>query len=294
MKKYPVLIGALSLLLLALSCNQEDNKPDKPETVKKKEPRKWNEPKDLSYHFEKTTDWLKRLRTSPDSAGKKIIMAVNRADFDNVRQMDSVIVPNDLSGDLETYLPFPLHVKGLNDIDKIIFFSYPTQAFGAYENGELVYAGPTNMGSKNHPTPEGLYFTNWKAEETISTFDDEWVLRWNFNIQNKEGIGWHQYSMPGYPASHSCLRLLESDARTLYEWADQWKLKGSDSIILQGTPVIVFGTYPFGGPKPWLQLVSDPGSLSLKDSDLEALVKPNLDKITAAQEKRNTQPVANK
>jgi hypothetical protein len=30
-------------------------------------------------------------------------------------------------------------------------------------------------------------------------------LRWNFNIENKLGVGWH--SLPGYPASHSCLRL---------------------------------------------------------------------------------------
>jgi hypothetical protein len=26
-----------------------------------------------------------------------------------------------------------------------------------------------------HKTPTGLFFTNWKAEETTSTFDDEWI-----------------------------------------------------------------------------------------------------------------------
>jgi hypothetical protein len=31
----------------------------------------------------------------------------------------------------------------------------------------------TNMGSEKHKTPTGLFFTNWKAEETTSTFDDE-------------------------------------------------------------------------------------------------------------------------
>jgi hypothetical protein len=39
------------------------------------------------------------------------------------------------------------------------------------------------------------FFTNWKAEETTS--DDEWDLRWNFNIENKLGVGWHQYSLQG-------------------------------------------------------------------------------------------------
>ena len=63
------------------------------------------------------------------------------------------------------------------------------------------------MGSKAHQTTRGLHFTNWKGKEIISTVSDEWKLKWNFNIANHEGIGWHQYSMPGYPASHSCLRL---------------------------------------------------------------------------------------
>jgi hypothetical protein len=50
------------------------------------------------------------------------------------------------------------------------------------------------MGSEKHKTPTGL-FSNWKAEETTS--DDEWDLRWNFNIENKLGVGWHQYSLQG-------------------------------------------------------------------------------------------------
>jgi hypothetical protein len=29
-------------------------------------------------------------------------------------------------------------------------------------------------GEEKHKTPTGLFFTNWKAEETTSTFDDEW------------------------------------------------------------------------------------------------------------------------
>jgi hypothetical protein len=32
------------------------------------------------------------------------------------------------------------------------------------------------------------FLHDWKAEETTSTFDDEWDLRWNFNIENKLGV----------------------------------------------------------------------------------------------------------
>jgi lipoprotein-anchoring transpeptidase ErfK/SrfK len=138
--------------------------------------------------------------------------------------MDSIIVPSDSIADIAFYLPFPLKVAAIKDIDKLIFFSYATQSFAAYENGELIYAGATNMGRKNDPTPTGLFFTNWKAETSTSTFNDEWELKWNFNIENKLGVGWHQYEMPGYPASHSCLRLMEQDAQYLYTWANQWEL----------------------------------------------------------------------
>jgi hypothetical protein len=66
------------------------------------------------------------------------------------------------------------------DIKKLSFFMHTNIC---YEKEQLIYNGPTNMGSENIK-PEGLFLTNWKAEETTSTFD-EWELRWNFNVENK-------------------------------------------------------------------------------------------------------------
>lgn len=122
---------------------------------------------------------------------------------------------------------------------------------------------------KKDPTPTGLFFTNWKAEKTTSTFNDEWELKWNFNIENKKGVGFHQYELPGYPASHSCLRLLEKDAKFLYTFADEWILKDKENVKVKGTPVVVFGSYNFDGPKPWLQLASDPKALNISESEIE-------------------------
>ena len=107
-----------------------------------------------------------------------------------------------MSHSIKQYFPFPFEASFLKGIKKIIFFSYPTQSFAAYENGVLVYTGPTSMGRKADMTPTGLFYTNWKAEQTTSTFNDEWDLKWNFNIENKLVIGFHQYEMPGYSASH--------------------------------------------------------------------------------------------
>ena len=245
----------------------------------------------VTYRFDSTKNLIDTLKKNNEIA--RIVAAVNRTDYRHLINMDTIIVPNDLSKTVENYLPFPLQVPYLKDVDKIVYFSYPSQSFAAYEYGELVYTGQTNMGSKAHPTPQQLYFTNWKAEETVSTFNDEWELRWNFNIENKEGIGWHQYELPGYPASHSCLRMTERDAKYMYEWADQWKLKGTDNVLAKGIPAIVFGSYDFDGAKPWLQTVSNPAALEISTAAIEKETAAYLNEILKEQQNRLKQNTAN-
>ena len=240
-------------------------------------------PKAVSYHFEKTKSWL---ATTTDSTKIWVALAINRTDRANIVKMDSIIVPTDLTGDLAYYLPFPLEVASLSDVSKIIFFSYATQTFATYEYGDLIRTGPTNMGRKADKTPTGLFFANWKAEKTTSTFNDEWDLKWNFNVANKLGVGFHQYELPGYPASHSCLRLQERDAKYLYDWAEQWVLINDETIKFKGTPVVIFGSYDFDAPKPWYQLVSNPKALDISEASIEKEVQPFLSKILAEQEKR--------
>ncbi|PZX94582.1 hypothetical protein DOS84_03220 [Flavobacterium aquariorum] len=266
------------LLVFFCSCKQQNQ-----EILVSKKTIIRKHPKKISFHFENTKEWL--AKTS-DNAQIRIVLAVNRTDKANLGKMDSIIIPEDLTGDIEFYLPFPIAVPYLKDINKVIFFSYPTQTFAAYENGDLIYTGPTNMGRKKDPTPIGLFYTNWKAEKTTSTFNDEWDLRWNFNIANKLGVGWHQYELPGYPASHSCLRLQEKDAKYLYTWADQWILKDDENVLVKGTPVIVFGKYNFDAPKPWLQLVQNPKVLNISVAEIENTTKPYLNSILSEQKKR--------
>lgn len=265
-----------------LSCNTHKEK-----TVKiKRVPPQRQQPKTVAYQFANGKQWLDSNKT--DSVKLTILLAINRTDKASFAKMDSVVIPTDMAGDIAYYLPFPLNVKYLEAVDKIILFSYPTQTFATYENGFLIYTGPTNMGRKKDPTPTGLFFANWKAEKTISTVNDEWELLWNFNIANKEGVGWHQYAMPGYPASHSCLRLQEKDARYLYDWADQWILGDKETVLANGTPVIVFGSYNFDGPKPWWQLVTNPHALDISEAEIQQQASPFMGKIIAEQQKRET------
>ncbi len=276
----------LSIIIFFAQCNNQPESPKKDVTKTVTKPvKKRTGPATIGYHFEQYKAWKK---TNPDGKIQSIVFAVNRTDSNRIKRMDSVIVPNDVTGDIEFYLPFPVSVPYLKDVNKLIIFSYPAQAFAAYENGELAYTGPSSMGSKLHPTPANLYYGNWKAEKTTSTFNDEWDLKWNFNIENKEGIGFHEYEMPGYPASHSCLRMQEKDAKFMYTWAEQWMLdpKDENKVLAKGTPVIVYGTYNYDGPKPWLQLVNDPKVLNISAAAIEQQVKPYLQDILTQQQNR--------
>ena len=271
MKPSIILISVVALLFIFASCRNKHKK-----VVTRKKPSH-----EVHYIKQAGSKWCKLNKDNKKAI--RIVTAVNRADYDHLADMDSIIVPDVLDGDIYFYLPFPFSVGSIDEIDKIILFSYATQSFGAYENGELVYTGATSMGRKNDPTPTGLYFTNWKAEQSTSTVNDEWDLRWNFNIENDLGIGWHQYEMPGYPASHSCLRLQEADARYLFTWADSWVLN-KDAVKKKGTPVIVFGNYNFDGPKPWLQLLTDPHALDISEKEIKQVVRPHLKIIIAEQD----------
>ncbi|MBK7123471.1 MAG: L,D-transpeptidase [Chitinophagaceae bacterium] len=270
-------------MLCTISCKQQKK------TAVKVIPQR-QQPKTITYQFANAKQWL-AAHTGAD-AHLQIAYAVNRTDAANFAKMDSVIIPADLNGDIAYYMHFPFQVNYLEAVQKIIFFSYPTQTFATYENGVLIHTGPTNMGRKKDPTPTGLFYANWKSEKTTSTFNDEWELLWNFNIENKLGVGWHQYELPGYPVSHSCLRLREKDARYLYDWADQWILGDKESIRVKGTPVIVFGSYNFDAPKPWLQLVMNPKAMDIAEAEIEKQTVPFLNNILAEQKKRETAETA--
>jgi hypothetical protein len=216
------------------------------------------------------------------------ILALNRLDRANIRAADTLVVPAKIEEDFLIYSPFPGHVTSLENVKKFVFFSYPIQAYGVYEYGNIVKWGPTSMGKKATPTKKGLMFANWKKEVAISTVSDEWKLRWNVNVANFDGIGWHQYALPGYPASHSCLRMLEEDAKWMYTWVDTWVLnKGGQTVRAKGTPLIVYGDYPWGKRRPWKKLLDSPEANNISEDEMNKIIEPQLAEIMKEQENRD-------
>lgn len=132
----------------------------------------------------------------------------------------------------------------------------PGQLFGAYEFGRLVRWGPVSSGGRSNPTSSGLFALHWRSTGRASTVDPDWFMRWYFNFGNREGLAFHAYSLPGSPASHGCIRLLDRDAQWLFEGGETWVLDPSATRVMKpGTPVLIVGAYDFDAAPPWRSLM---------------------------------------
>jgi len=282
----PLLKYGVLLLLLGVfisSCSKEKEEPPKPPAPKAAAPvtpapkQKDTTQKIIGnelYRPYKLTGARSLSDLTKELGNEKMFLLykINRRDLKHLKEGETLAVPNGDSTE-ETYSPFPDSLKNLDSVRKIIIISRRVQAFAAYENGKLVRWGPTSTGKKATPTPEGLYHTNWKSKETHSTVDDAWVLKWYFNLDNLEGISLHEYDLPGYPASHSCIRLLAEDAQWIYFWAQQWKVAADrNTIVENGTPVIVFGEYAYGRTPPWKKLITDLHAADIPENELIPLI----------------------
>jgi hypothetical protein len=216
-------------------------------------------PATLTYHLEST---LPLSRFSPKQ--RNLLQKLNRTDAAHLGGGKRLIVPSQWDLDELAYSPMPESIEQFSGGHQTLIVDLPAQVFGAYEFGTLVRWGPVSSGGPGRSTPPGRYHLNWNARVRISSVDDSWIMPWYFNFDSTNGYGFHEYSLPGRPASHGCIRLLDSDAKWLFHWGRS------------GTPVIVRGRYDFNGPRPWmrpawwLRGVVLPGSAATSpDSDIQ-------------------------
>lgn len=194
-----------------------------------------------------------------------LLEKLNRRDREHLVRVDppvpGLVVPAVWSDDELTFSPFPLTWSAAAEYPKAIVVDQAFQAFGAYENGRLVRWGPVSTGRRDTPTPKGTFFLTWRARSRRSTDNAAWLLEWYFNFVNERGVSFHQFELPGYAASHACVRLLERDARWLYDWGEQWTLDSTHrTVVSTGTPVLIAGVPQYTGVPPWtdLNLLSTP------------------------------------
>lgn len=188
-----------------------------------------------------------------------ILEMLNRRDRAHLLRADpptpGLVVPITWSDDPLVYSPFPRTWPAADRHAKAIVVHQGIQAFAAYEKGRLVRWGPVSTGRKETATPEGVFNLTWRARSRRSTDNQDWLLEWYFNFVNARGVSFHLFALPGYPASHACVRLLLRDAQWIYGWGEAWSLDDSRrELMTPGTPVLVLGTYLFSNPPAWLSL----------------------------------------
>jgi hypothetical protein len=207
----------------------------------------------VAYRLEARPGGPKELRRRFSARQLALLETLNRRDLEHLGRADFLVVPDRWDEDELAYSPFPRDAPDVAQQPKVLVVHQPMQAFGAYEFGRLVRWGPVSTGRAASPTPPGLYHLNWRSAGRHSTVDPDWFMPWYFNFDNRRGLSLHEYDLPGYPASHSCVRLLERDARWLFEWGEQWQLDPTGQMVVkQGTPMHVVGEYDFSAPPPWL------------------------------------------
>ena len=208
-----------------------------------------------AYHLEPGVSGGEELRRRFEPDHLPLLEILNRADTAHLERLPVLVVPDQwLDGDL-WYSPLPLFYAWADSLPKALVVHMPSQVFGAYEHGRLVRWGPVSSGRMEYPTPPGLFHLNWRSPGRHSTVNPDWYMPWYFNFDNEGGLAFHQLTLPGRPASHSCIRLLERDARWLYGWGEGWVLDERGwNVLVPGTPVLILGRYDFGAPPPWRSL----------------------------------------
>jgi hypothetical protein len=227
---------------------------------------------------------LNKLKKKYGDQGLFQIVSLNRVDLRHASRLDSLAIPDSVGNFLHCS-PFPRKISRLDSIPKIVMVSRRQQAFAAFEHGRLVKWGPVSTGRKEKPTPAGLFSANFKMPVKHSTFDDSWVMPFYFNIDTKEGIALHQFDLPGYPASHGCVRLLKEDAVWFYSWGEQW-LWRKDTLKAHGTPVIIFDEFPYGKRKPWRAMLKNSQSYKVGANEIDSILDKYLDTIKDRDKKR--------
>ena len=97
----------------------------------------------------------------------------------------------------------------------MVLVSVPEQTMHVYRNGILIGRTTVSTGSKGHSTPGGVFSILEKKQEHYSKKYDNAPMP-NMQRLTWTGIAMHSGNLPGYPASHGCIRLPMKFAEKLY------------------------------------------------------------------------------
>jgi L,D-transpeptidase catalytic domain len=115
-----------------------------------------------------------------------------------------------------------------------VVVSIPQQRVHVYRNGIRIAVATCSTGKPGHETPTGVFVVLQKDKDhRSSTYNDAPMP--NMNRLTWSGIALHAGNLPGYPASHGCVRLPLAFSERLF------------TVTHMGTPVIIAGAHT----DPW-------------------------------------------
>ena len=115
-----------------------------------------------------------------------------------------------------------------------VIVSIPEQLAHVYRNGMRIAVSTCSTGKPGHETPTGVFTVLEKDKNHRSSTYNNAPMP-NMNRLTWGGIALHAGQLPGYPASHGCVRLPLAFSESLW------------TVTHPGTPVIIAGSHS----DPW-------------------------------------------
>lgn len=180
-------------------------------------------------------------RLFPDPRKQEIIKKINRMNVELTPGM-ILALPNNLEqSDPLRFAPFPIRITPFDRT--VIIVDLENEAFAAYDTfGSLVHWGPVSGGrgwcsdiDRGCHTPPGVYYIQSKGG--ANCYSSKYPIPnggapMPYCMYFHGGYALHASELPGYNASHGCVRLLLEDA----EWLNKHFVDITDG---KNTEVIV-------------------------------------------------------
>lgn len=168
-------------------------------------------PEGFGWHVVTKDDDIRTL-AGTDWAVRELFERVNRMDHKNLTPGMRVLVPIDMER-ASRYVPV---LREIGERGRRIVVYVDSQYFGVYEGGTLLFWGAVSTGKEGR-TPR-RHFTISRKQTDRRSMKYDAGMPWSLQLSGSDYF-LHLGPLPGYAASHGCIRILYVDSRRLFEWA---------------------------------------------------------------------------
>jgi hypothetical protein len=138
----------------------------------------------------------------------------------------------------------------------VALVSIPQQTVHVYRNGVLIGRSSVSTGAKGHSTPSGVFTILEKRKEHYSKTYNNAPMP-NMQRLTWQGVAMHSGNLPGYPASHGCIRMPYDFSQKLFD------------VTSRGGTVVIGD-----GRTPQPRLADNPGLMLAPADFTPAMLRP--------------------